>query len=254
MIKLASLLALLYSSSSLAFTLSVSNGAYFKNNTIKVNVADNCSNLAMSPSALLALSAEAVEQFWNKVPTSRLRIEQGAVLTVSGDFRTAPICSSTNPCIPNPSLVHTKEILIACNTNAVNFSSSSILALTLPNNVSGKNIISATLLINDSAANKFKDKSRPEQISILAHEIGHAIGLGHSPVTDSLMYFETIASRYRLGWDDIDGATYLYPTEQPISGCGTVDLTGPSGNQLGPMLLGFSCIMLLSFAFRKKVY
>ena len=126
MAKLITLLILLYSTSSFAFTLAVSNGAYFKNNTIKVNVADNCSNLAMSASALLSLSVEAAEQFWNKVPTSRLRIEQGVALSVSGAFSTDAVCSSDNPCVPNPSLIHTKEILVACNTNASNFPNTSI--------------------------------------------------------------------------------------------------------------------------------
>lgn len=254
MVKLLPLILLFFSIQVNAFTLSVSNGAYFEKDNVKVNIGDNCNNLGVTSSGLLSLAAEAVELFWNKVPTSRIHLEQGSVLPVAAAFATDPICSSNNPCVPNSSLIHTNEVLIACNTNASNFPNTSIIALTVPNNVSGQNIVAATLLINDDASNQFKDKSRPEQISILAHEIGHAIGLGHSPVKDSLMYFQSIATRYRLGWDDIDGITYLYPTEQPISGCGTVDLNQPPPSQMGPLLFGFLFAMGIGFAFRKKLF
>jgi len=128
------------------------------------------------------------------------------------------------------------------------------IALTVPNNVAGQNIVSATLLINDVASNQFQSKSRAEQTAILAHEIGHAIGLGHSPVIDSLMYYQSISTRFRLGWDDIDGITYLYPTEQPFSGCGSVDLNQSPPNQMGPLIFGFLSAMLIGFAFRRKLF
>ncbi len=235
-----------------AFTLSVSNGAFFTNNEVRINVADNCQNSGYTASGLLSLAVEASEQFWNKVPTSRLRLKQGGVVSVAGAFRTDSICSSDNPCVPNNSLIHTQEILISCNINATNFPSTSIIALTVPNNVAGQTINAATLLINDNVSNQFATKSRPEQISILAHEIGHAFGLGHSPVKDSLMYFQSRATSFRLGWDDIDGITYLYPVEQPFSGCGTVDLNQSGSGKMGPMIFGFLFALLTGLAFRKK--
>lgn len=252
MVKIIIALGFLFSLNSYAFTLSVSNGAFFKENQVKVNMADNCQNLGLTSSGLLSLAVEASEQFWNKVPTSRLRLEQGSVVSVAAAFRTDSICNSDNPCVPNPTLIHAHEILIACNVNATNFSNTSVIALTVPNSVSGQNITSSTLLINDNAGNQFQSKSRAEQISILAHEIGHAIGLGHSPVGDSLMYYLSISNRYRLGWDDIDGITFLYPVEQPISGCGTVDLKASPPNQLGPLILGFLLALLGGLALRRK--
>lgn len=252
--KIILILAFIFSSQAMAFTLSVSNGAYFESNEVKINVADNCTNLGITSDGLLSLAVEAAEQFWNKVPTSRLKIEQGAVVSLAAAFRTDDICTTDNPCVPNNTLIHTQEILISCNVAVNNFPSTSIIALTVPNNVTGQNIIAATLLINDNVNNQFQSKSRAEQISILAHEIGHAIGLGHSPVKDSLMYFQSIATRFRLGWDDIDGITYLYPVEQPISGCGTVDLSKSPPSQMGPMLFGFLFAVLIGFAFRKKLF
>ncbi|MFT6070505.1 MAG: hypothetical protein ACJAT2_003187 [Bacteriovoracaceae bacterium] len=253
MVKILLTLSFLLSTKAFAFTLSVSNGAFFKENVVKINIGDNCQNLGVTSDGLLSLAVEAAEQFWNKVPTSRLRLEQGAVIPVAAAFRSDSICTSDNPCIPNPTLIHSHEVLIACNTNATNFTSTSIIALTVPNGVSGQNITSSTLLINDNAGNQFQSKSRAEQISILAHEMGHAIGLGHSPVTDSLMYYRSIATRYRLGWDDIDGITFLYPVEQPLSGCGSVNLGSNPPSQMGPLMLGFLFALLAGMAFRKNL-
>jgi hypothetical protein len=120
-------------------------------------------------------------------------------------------------------------------------------------------------MINDLASNQLKYKSRDEKISIIAHEIGHAFGLGHSPVKDSLMYYATVDMRKSLGADDIDGISYLYPKQQPIS-CGTVDFndndssasapasrghTSHPGNKNNPntwlgLLIGFMLIALLN--------
>lgn len=252
MVKIIIALSFLIASNAYAFTLSVSNGAFYQSNQVRINVGDNCQNLGVTSGGLLSLAVEAAEQFWNKVPTSRLRLEQGAVIPVAAAFRSDSICNSDNPCVPNPALIHAHEILITCNVNATNFANTSIIALTVPNGVAGQNITSSTLLINDNAGNQFQSKSRAEQISILAHEIGHAIGLGHSPVTDSLMYYLSIATRFRLGWDDIDGITFLYPVEQPLSGCGSVDLKGSTPSQMGPLILGFLFALLAGFAFRRN--
>ena len=255
---IAILFALLFSSKVMSFTLSVSNGAYFEKDEVVVNVADNCARQGLTSDGILSLAVEAVEQYWNKVPTSRLKLKAGAVVSVGSAFYDDEICSSINPCVPNDDLKYTSGILISCNENQTatigNIISNSIIALTVPNSVAGQNIISATLLINDRAGNQFATKSRAEQISILAHEIGHAIGLGHSPVKDSLMYYQSIATRFRLGWDDIDGVTYLYPVEQPLSGCGTVDMSNSPPNQAGPLLLGFLFAVMTGYVFRKKIF
>ncbi|MEC7182326.1 MAG: hypothetical protein VXW15_06410, partial [Bdellovibrionota bacterium] len=64
-----------------------------------------------------------------------------------------------------------------------------------------------------------------------------------------------------LGWDDLDGISYLYPSSQPLNlNCGTVSLKSPndsdsSGSNSGPnntsfFLLSFFSIVFLGFILR----
>ena len=62
---------------------------------------------------------------------------------------------------------------------------------------------------------------------ILAHEIGHILGLGHSADINALMYYDgSYKNKLSLAQDDIDGISYLYPNDEfkdgHLMGCGTV--------------------------------
>jgi len=238
-----------------AFTLNNSATLTFNKNEVRVNIGTpagrSCQNLGIDENELLSIVSDAVDQYWNRAPTSRLKLRAGSVKPVAAAFGTDEICVQGTSCTPNSALAVDSDILIVCNgdTNNLNFSSPGVLAITVPNNISGKSMLGSLIMINDKATNQFKYKSRDEKISIIAHEIGHAFGLGHSPVKDSLMYFATVNMRKFLGADDIDGISYLYPKQQPVS-CGTVDFNG-DGTKKNPniwlgLLIGFGLIALLN--------
>lgn len=232
-----------------AFTLNNSVGASFPENEVKVNVTNaSCSNIGIASSRILELASVAVDRFWNTVPTSRLRIERGSVLSLSSDFETDTLCSSglSSSCTPNPVLIHSQDIVISCNQNTSNFpGSNDVLALAVPNNISNGEIKGATILLNDTASTGLTGKSDDEMIAIIAHEIGHAIGLGHSRFAKNLMHYESSSSRIYLGEDDVYAITYLYPTKQPIAGCGSITTHNKSNNFI--MLASFFLIILLSY-------
>lgn len=234
-----------------AFTMNNSAKLVFDHDEVTVNVASNCQNIGIDGNEVLSIVGDAVDEFWNTAPTSRLKLRAGSVISAAAAFRTDSICVASTNCTPNPTLAVGNDILISCNANATNFPSSSILGVTIPNNISGSTIVGSLVLINDTAATQFGAKTRPEKVAIIAHELGHAFGLGHSPVNDSLMYYATVSQRTSLGRDDIDGISYLYPKQQPVSGCGTIDLNGSKPNFWPGLFIGFSIIGLAEL-FRKS--
>ena len=217
------LMPLFHCQQAFSFSFNNSVGAAFEGDEVIVSVADNCTNLGISNTELLSIVQDSLDQYWNTVATSNLVLKLGSLKTVSSVFLTDTICLAPGNCVPNPDLIIDSGVLISCNTNlSGNFSgSNSVQAVTLPNNIVNTVLVGSLMLINDDAANTFQDKSRAQMVSIIAHELGHAIGLGHSPVKDSLMYFTIVPVREKLGFDDIDGITYLYPKSQPI-GCGII--------------------------------
>jgi hypothetical protein len=229
-----------------AFTLNNNVSASFDKDEVLINVAAHtCSNIGITNEKLLDLAVEAVDQFWNRAPNTDLTLSRGSIKTVSSAFQTDNVCetSNTTSCTPTDALKVDSDILISCNTDTAtnnNFESEdSVLAVTVPNNISGATINGALILINDRTNTSFNGRSDKEIRSILAHEIGHALGLGHSPVDDSLMHFLSISTRDYLGQDDVDGVGFLYPAGQPISACGSIaflnnDSKGPPTN--GPFL------------------
>tara|TARA_R110000868_G_scaffold334233_4_gene594949 strand:- start:12191 stop:12970 length:780 start_codon:yes stop_codon:yes gene_type:complete len=248
--KMILLTLIFFSASVFPFTLNNGAGAAFKTKTIKVNVAAHaCANIGITNSELLSIAKEAIDIFWNRVSTSSLELVEGSIVSVAGDFQTGQVCTgSTSNCDPTPALVVASDILISCNNNAANYSGSNeVLGVTVPNNISGSDIKGALVLVNDQAGNSFESKSHAAKVSIIAHELGHAIGLGHSPFREALMFAQFVEGRDRLAQDDENGATWLYPVEEPDLGiCGQVHLhdghQGSPGNMIIGLLFGFLLI------------
>lgn len=235
--------------SNFAFTLNNNLNLSFDEDEVPVYVARGlCDNIGITEEELVSIVSEANSKYWNTVSTSRLKLTNGGLLSVSADFGSEALCTgSGSSCTVNPLLVFSRGILIACNEDTTsNFPNSGLLAVTVPTSTSGKSIKGSVLLLNDTASNAIEDKSRDEITALIAHELGHAVGLGHSPVRDSLMYYLSIPTRRNLGWDDIDGLTYLYP-KKPEVGCGTVAHLNQNDKTQNPYLAGILGFMLTLF-------
>ncbi len=229
----------------LSFTLNNNQNLAFKNSEVNVYLASGlCQNLGLNDDELLELITRANNQYWNKVSTSKLKLINGGLVSIGSDYRTEELCTgSTSNCNVNPVFNFSRGIVIACNAEtSSNFPNQSILAVTVPVSFSNGSMTGSVLLLNDTPQTIIDTKSKDEVIALLAHEIGHAIGLGHSPVVDSLMYYQSIPTRRSLGWDDIDGVTYLYPKDQPAS-CGAVINKHKKNDHLFQMVISFLFIL-----------
>lgn len=237
------------SQAALAFTFNNSVGLAFKESEVKINVVDNnCANgFPWTTNEIMDAAVEAANKFWNVVPTSRLKLRRGSILAADTDILNNEICISGDCSNINSAFV-TTDILISCSheNTLSNFSNgnTSVLAVTVPTRYSVKELRGSVILLNSIPGNALSSKTYSELVSTLAHEMGHAFGLGHSPVTDSLMYYLSYDTRSHLGLDDVDGISYLYPREQPVS-CGSIGIISGSDNN-GNLRVSALALMLMS--------
>jgi hypothetical protein len=226
------ILFLILTTNCFAYTLNNNFGASFKSSNVKVMIAGNtnCSSAGLTIYELQDLIGPAIDKFWNRVPTSNLRLKFGGFTDAITNINDGHLCAPTDDaCITaagSTVIPPVSEIVIACNTNSLdNFGNGSVLAVTVPNNFSGRSIKGAVILINNSST-IFSTLNRADQIGVIAHEIGHAIGLGHTDEKAALMYYRTVDQRKALGEDDMRGVSYLYPMKVDgfglLGGCGTI--------------------------------
>lgn len=166
---------------------------------------------------------------WNNVATSKVKLSYGGT-TISTAAGSPPIVY----CEPNFQTV-------------IGASQNSIPGLAqVSTSVATGQVVAARIVLNASGGTAnigLYDRTR--LLIILAHEIGHVLGLGHSQDSSALMYYSaTLKTNFLLAQDDIDGITYLYPRselgEDPILGCAlSKELKPPPGaaGWLGMLLL-----------------
>lgn len=194
----------------------------------------------------------AAIDLWNSAPTSGLKLELGANTT--SDVSTYKDFSFSDT-----------QIVIGCSTN---FNSdknggcdSTCLDFTIAVGSAasiGSHLVKGqvTINMNVGAGGNYANKTSVQKQIVLAHELGHALGLGHTDYEPALMYYN-IGSKENLALsqDDIDGITYLYAREEtgdqlPL-GCGTV-LTGPPTVFLMLGLFGLPFLFWLFLRIRPK--
>ena len=177
---------------------------------------------------------------WNSVSNSSLQVSRGSSVTTTY----AQITSQTTS--GNP--------LVLCDSQLATDLSASIGSAYDTNNIpavtrvlrvdSSGHIALAVVLVNAESSKSAAIQNLIDHGDlfgvVLAHEMGHALGLGHTQDKTALMYFDASAkTKLSLSFDDWNGITYLYPRQELGSslpfGCATV--SGP-GQKPSPWGLG----------------
>jgi hypothetical protein len=229
------------------FTLFTPTGAHFASSEITVNVANSdCVNAGISPSELLDKFEEAMDMYWNSVPTSSINLKRGGVAAVNIYTDTIDQVSAK---------VEHGTILIGCNSNTSNVFTSSGIKGMGGMTYSGSTILKGYLVIRDTANYGFDTLSVTQQLALIAHESGHAIGIGHSGFPTALMYYTLNGNgakiQEKMTMDDYDAVTYLYPNESP-GRCVTVSISNSNDNLrggLGTVIISFFIGAFFSRAF-----
>jgi hypothetical protein len=199
------------------------------NITFDVNYTD-CLTQGVTSDQLDA-AVDTAFSVWNSTLTSNVKLTRGSQVTT----KAAAILSQTtggNPLIlcdasmstdiagQGQPAVQTNNIPAVTKVLRVDGGGHIALAAVFINAESGKAANVGQIIGHSSLLNL-----------VLAHEIGHAIGLGHSADSNALMYYDaSYKNNLALAQDDVDGITYLYPRNElggaKIFGCGSLAVVG----------------------------
>lgn len=235
------------------FLLGSSAGAFTLNSQVDPNLGGwerSVLNFDLNPSNCptgmdVAELIKSSAKVWNEVATSRLKVGIGAASSAT-TYQDPPVVV----CDPNFGTGMTS----GADPN-------SIPGLALAGATNGRMAYGIIVLNVKAGATASIAVLDPKIVKIIiAHEIGHVLGLGHSEDTSALMYYNASAkTTLSLSQDDVDGITYLYPRDEfsksGIMGCGTLIRENPD-RTIPPM--SFFIVLLMPmfvlFAMRAKAY
>ncbi len=160
---------------------------------------------------------------WNNVPTSRMKmVLESAKVSVSPSilYNQGSIVSPVVVCDPQFS------------STASNVDPNVVAGFGFYSRMGTSMTYGGVIINADSTTQARYDRMNYQQwVMLLAHELGHVMGLGHSSSESCLMYYSLgQKTTARLSQDDEDAVTYLYPRDElgkdkPF-GCGRVKLKG----------------------------
>jgi hypothetical protein len=199
--------------------------------TLTFNVNEtSCTALGISASTLNSAIDGAIE-LWNKSPTSKLKLARGSTVTST---------SATNP----PT--------IYCSNTAQSNTTAGIGGVS----TSGGVPVQGYLYLNgDSTMDAyFNNLTSTQQQVVMAHEMGHVLGLGHSENEYAMMYYDISSKEtLNLSQDDIDGLTWLNPRDElksGIMGCATIQEIGkrmPPTDGTGSIIINWILVMWIAY-------
>jgi hypothetical protein len=248
-----------------AFTLSYSSALQgWQGNTLSFAV--NSSQCGITQAALYSAIDDAIA-LWNQVPNSRIRLSRGAEVTTTVAQALAGSAASGLPTpliLCDPNMQATFQAGVSPNLDPdPSFTSNNIPGVTLP--------LPTELTMDYAVLVLNSESGKPARISnlsstvlrvVIAHEIGHVLGLGHTKDIANLMYFDASErAKLSLSQDDMDGIAYLYPRTElagnGLYGCGTVqrsggtDGRGPGARTAAEVLIWIGVAWLGARAVRK---
>lgn len=235
---------MLTSSVAHAFTLSYSSALQgWQGTTLSFSV--NSSQCGISQAELYSAVDDAIA-LWNRVPNSRIRLSRGPEVTTTVAQALAGNAASGLPTpliLCDPNMQATFQAGVSPNLDPdPSFTSNNIPGVTLPLPTE-LTMDYAVLVLNSESGKSARIANLDSTVLrvVIAHEIGHVLGLGHTKDIANLMYFDASErAKLSLSQDDMDGIAYLYPRVElggnGLYGCGTVrrvDGSGGSGPRAG---------------------
>lgn len=233
-----------FCSTAQAFTLIGTNSKIKGWNTHELAFHLNPENC---PDGIDAVIEEALKT-WNGVPTS------GITVTL-GDNTTATAAELK-------AIATTDVPAIVCSTNLAadaNLDPNVIPGLAQGTRFDEGNHINygyIVLNVQPGAAANINNLSEELVQVVIAHEVGHVLGLGHSENTNALMYYDASKKeQLSLSQDDMDGLVYLYARNEfggdnLLGGCGMIAKPSRQSHWWLWFMLATPC--LLGFATRRK--
>ena len=189
---------------------------------------------------VVGLIKEAMK-VWNQVPTSSLKVKYGGTTTSTTDG--------------NP-------IVVYCETNFQAVTSADEDGVPAVARANGTTQLQTGLMVLNASTGdaNIANVSKIGLQVVITHEMGHALGLGHSQTPDAVMYYTySFKSELNLAQDDIDGISYLYPSDEfdnnEFAGCGSIEKTSPpKAGQLGLVLLSLLFPFMTLFIIKYRNY
>lgn len=212
----------------------------------------NSSNCSLPEEELYLVIDRALEA-WNHVPFSSLRLKRKSQSASDGEIEFRNLDATQLP-------------LIVCSNQLSDYGdvdSDRVLGFVpyfVEDSAGFVNYSGLVLNSEMGAQAELSQFDRGEIELVLAHEIGHVLGLGHSSDPDALMYFQLNKNFLLITQDDQDGIAHLYPENlfKGLLGCASVRQGAHKsadgshdGRSLFFLFLGVLVIALLGFSFPK---
>lgn len=180
------------------------SGALIKWSSSKsINLFLSTSTPDLSSSTVSSIVRDSVNEWSNKVSNS-INITTSNDGEVSG--RNDIYFQSDSEFFSDPSIVAVTQYIVDTNTTYIQ---------------------EADIILNDSVHSFSSSTTNTKYLgNVITHEVGHLLGMGHSQVINSSMFYELRRGQYSISGDDDSGIRYLYGS----STLGTISGTVAGGN------------------------